>query len=146
MANSIKNECIKGLEICSSLDDEENKGCDICPYQDYALGGKYYKGTNCSVELMKDSLEYLKQQKDDSIEGDIMIRREYYVIQNKEGKFFKFDNTRGGCPLFIEDFEFCEKYYSEQFVKNFIASKYVTERFKEEFENCAIRKVVMTLE
>ena len=42
-----------------------------------------------------------------------MLRKEYYVIQNQERKFFKSDNLSGGYPIFIGDFEFCEKYNSE---------------------------------
>ena len=42
-----------------------------------------------------------------------MNRKEYYVIQNSNGKFFKVDNLSGGYPCFIDDFEFCEKYNSK---------------------------------
>lgn len=72
--------------------------------------------------------------------------KEYYIIQNKEGNFFKVDNNSGGYPVFIEDFEFCEKYNSKQFVEKFLKSNYVTELFKNEFEGCIIRKVKMILE
>ena len=42
-----------------------------------------------------------------------MNRKEYYMIQNNNGKFFKADNLSGGYPCFIDDFEFCEKYNSK---------------------------------
>lgn len=73
------------------------------------------------------------------------MKKEYYVIQNKEGKFFKVDNTSGGYPCFIDDFEFCEKYNSKEFVKNFLQGKYATEMFKKEFDGCVIKTVEMTL-
>ena len=75
-----------------------------------------------------------------------MTRKEYYVIQSKEGRFFKVDNASGGYPYFIDDFEFCEKYNSEEFVKNFLNGEYVTRMFKKEFEGCVARKVTMTIE
>ena len=60
MANKTKDDVIKALKICSSLDnDEENEGCEECPYKDFALGERAYKGTNCDDELMKDAIEYL---------------------------------------------------------------------------------------
>lgn len=75
-----------------------------------------------------------------------MLRKEHYVIQNKEGKFFKVDNASGGYPCFIDNFEFCEKYDSMEFVNNFLISEYVTRMFKKEFEGCVVRKVIMTVE
>ena len=55
-----------------------------------------------------------------------MNRKEYYVIQNSNGKFFKVDNLSGGYPCLIDDFEFCEKYNSKQVVEDFLKSNYVT--------------------
>lgn len=75
-----------------------------------------------------------------------MVRKEYYVIQNNEGKFFKIDNASGGYPCFIDDFEFCEKYKTKHFVKDFLNSNYATNIFKEEFSNCVVKKVIMTIE
>lgn len=64
MANKPKDDVIKALKICSSLDDnEENEDCEECPYKDFALGESAYKGTNCDDELMKDAIEYLKSQR-----------------------------------------------------------------------------------
>ena len=37
-----------------------------------------------------------------------MTEKIYYVIQNKEGKFFKIDNWTGGYPDFVNNFEVCE--------------------------------------
>lgn len=48
------------------------------------------------------------------------MKKEYYVIQNEEGKFLKIDDLSGGYPCFIDDFEFCEKYKSRQLAENFL--------------------------
>ena len=74
------------------------------------------------------------------------IRKEYHVIQNKEGKFFRCDNISGGYPCFIDGFEFCEKYNSKEFAENFLNSKYATELFKKEFDGCIVKTVIMTVE
>lgn len=39
--------------------------------------------------------------------------KEYYVIQNKEGKFFHTDRAcgGGGYPYFLSSFESCEKFF-----------------------------------
>ena len=75
-----------------------------------------------------------------------MKAKEYYVIQNKEGKFFKADNASGGYPIFIDDFEFCDKYNSKQFAEDSLKSDYATRLFKKEFEGCVARTVKMILE
>jgi hypothetical protein len=75
-----------------------------------------------------------------------MNRKEYYVIQNSKGKFFKVDNVSGGYPIFINDFEFCEKYNSKQFAEDFLKGKYATELFKNEFKDCVVKTVKMILE
>lgn len=75
-----------------------------------------------------------------------MKAKEYYVIQNKEGKFFKVDNASGGYPVFIDDFEFCEKYNSKQFAEDFLKGNYATELFKNEFKDCVVKTVKMILE
>lgn len=49
--------------------------------------------------------------------GNNMLRKEYYVIQNEEGKFLKIDDLSGGYPCFIDDFEFCEKYESKEYAE-----------------------------
>ena len=77
---------------------------------------------------------------------DNMKAKEYYVIQNKEGKFFKADNASGGYPIFIDDFEFCDKYNSKQFAEDSLKSDYATRLFKKEFEGCVVRTVKMILE
>ena len=48
-----------------------------------------------------------------------MTEKIYYVIQNKEGKFFKIDNWTGGYPDFVNNFEVCEKYDHEELTNNF---------------------------
>lgn len=59
-ANRSKEECIKGLKCCTSLDlDDDVDYCELCPYKEYSIGGKQYKNTNCDDELMKDAIEYL---------------------------------------------------------------------------------------
>ena len=75
-----------------------------------------------------------------------MNRKEYYVIQNSNGKFFKMDNLSGGYPCFIDDFEFCEKYNSKQFAEDFLKSNYATQMFQKEFTNCVVQTVKMILE
>ena len=75
-----------------------------------------------------------------------MSRKEYYVIQNSSGKFFKVDNLSGGYPCFIDDFEFCEKYNSKKFAEDFLKSNYATQMFPKEFANCIVRTVKLMLE
>ena len=56
--------------------------------------------------------------------GEIMaIVKQYYVIQNRNGKFFKIDDLSGGYPLFIDDFEHCEKYNSKENANIFLKRK-----------------------
>lgn len=76
-----------------------------------------------------------------------MLRKEYYVIQNKEGKFFKMDSASGGYPCFIDDFEYCHKYTSRNLMEQFLyTSDYTTRLFKKEFEGCAVKTIIMTVE
>ena len=75
-----------------------------------------------------------------------MVGKEYYVIQNDEGKFFNIDNGSGGYPYFNDDFESCERYNSKQRAEDFLNSNYATEMFRSEFMNCVVRKVTMTIE
>lgn len=74
-----------------------------------------------------------------------MEEKIYYVIQNKDGEFFALDSYSGGYPVFINDFEFCEKYNSEKDANKFLNEKYATEQFAKEFIGARIRKVVMKL-
>ena len=74
-----------------------------------------------------------------------MTEKIYYVIQNKEGKFFTPDNLSGGYPMFGDDFEFCKKYESEESAYDFLNRKYVTEQFATDFIGARIRKVEMKL-
>lgn len=74
-----------------------------------------------------------------------MTEKIYYVIQNKEGKFFKIDNWTGGYPDFVNNFEVCEKYDHEELANNFLKSRYVTEMFTKEFMGEKVRKVEMKL-
>lgn len=74
-----------------------------------------------------------------------MTEKIYYVIQNKKGKFFTLDNLSGGYPAFVDDFEFCEKYNSEDTVNNFLNSKYATEQFTKEFIGARVRKIEIRL-
>ena len=78
--------------------------------------------------------------------NNYMNRKEYYVIQNSNGKFFKSDNLSGGYPCFIDDFEFCEKYNSKQFAEDFLKSNYATQMFQKEFADCVVKKVKMIVE
>ena len=72
--------------------------------------------------------------------------KKYYVIQNEKGAFFKIDNNNGGYALFIDDFEFCEKFNSEEFAKDFLKGNYATKMFRDKFKNCIVKTVIMTLE
>ena len=74
-----------------------------------------------------------------------MTKKIYYVIQNKEGKFFIPDSLSGGYPEFVDDFEFCRKYASEEDANNFLNRKYVTEQFVKEFMGAKVRKVEISL-
>lgn len=73
--------------------------------------------------------------------GNDMKEKTYYVIQNKEGKFFTLDDSSGGYPVFVNDFESCEKYDSEKSANNFLNGKYATEQFATEFIGAKVRKV-----
>ena len=85
--------------------------------------------------------EFRKLNKD-----EIKNMKEYYVIQNAKGKFFKTDNNSGGYPCFVDDFEFCDKYNSRQFAEDFLKSDYVTRMFPKEFAGCTVRTVKLILE
>lgn len=74
-----------------------------------------------------------------------MTEKIYYVIQNKKGKFFTLDDLSGGYPAFVDDFEFCEKYNSEDSANNFLNSKYATEQFTKEFIGARVRKIEIRL-
>ena len=74
------------------------------------------------------------------------IAKKYYVIQNKDGKFFKADNLSGGYPLFIDDFECCEKYGSEENANRFLNSGYAKEQFVKDFIDAKVRKVLITVQ
>ena len=73
------------------------------------------------------------------------MEKEYYVIQNENGKFFAYDNTSGGYPCFIDDFKFCKNYKTRSSAESFLVSDYSKNLFKKEFNNCVVRKVVMRL-
>ena len=85
--------------------------------------------------------EFRKLNKD-----EIKNMKEYYVIQNAKGKFFKTDNNSGGYPCFINNFEFCEKFESKQFADDFLKGNYATKLFKNEFEGCVVKTIKMILE
>lgn len=74
-----------------------------------------------------------------------MKEKEYYVIQNKEGKFFKVDNITGGYPFFTDDFEFCERFHSKESASNFLTESYATKQFPKEFSGAMVKTIRMTL-
>lgn len=74
-----------------------------------------------------------------------MTEKIYYVIQDKKREFFTPDNLSGGYPYFTDDFEFCERYNSEDSANNFLNSKYATEQFAKEFIGARVRKVEIRL-
>ena len=56
-----------------------------------------------------------------------MAKKEYFVVQNEEGKFFsinKIDNENG-YPCFIDDFDFCKRFESDKSAEDFLKSDYV---------------------
>ena len=74
------------------------------------------------------------------------MTKEYYVIQNEDGKFFEYDNLSGGYPYFSDSVESCEKFETYQEAKNFLnTSDYANRIFVKEFMVCIIRKVVVTI-
>lgn len=75
-----------------------------------------------------------------------MFIKEYYVIQNKEEKYFKIDDMSGGYPCFVGDFESCERYNSIQSVETFLNSDYVVRIFKEKFKDCIVKTVKIFIE
>ena len=72
-----------------------------------------------------------------------MDEKRYFVIQNKDGKYFKIDNSTGGYPMFTDDFEFCERYKTEEDVNKFLGSNYVINQFRKEFDNATISEVAI---
>lgn len=70
----------------------------------------------------------------------------YYVIQNNEGKFFRFDNYSGGYPCFTDDFENCKRYYLEEDANKFLDGKYAKEQFSNEFVGAKVRKIIINME
>lgn len=52
-----------------------------------------------------------------------------------------------GLPFtFVEDFENCKRYGSEELVKEFLKGKYATEQFKDKFIGATVRKIIMLIE
>ena len=74
-----------------------------------------------------------------------MVKR-YYVIQNRNGKFFKKDNSSGDYPSFVDSIECCEKFGSEKYATKFLNGKYVTEKFAIEFDEAKVKKVTIIVE
>lgn len=72
--------------------------------------------------------------------------KRYYVIQNRDGKFFSLDSGSGGYPNFCDDYVSCEKYSSKQAAEEFLQSHYAREVFVEEFAEARIRTVNLVLE
>ena len=59
--------------------------------------------------------------------------------------FFKIDNWSGGSPRFIDDFEHCEKYESEDIAKAFLHGRYASEMFAQKFDGARVRTVELSL-
>lgn len=74
-----------------------------------------------------------------------MVSLGYYVIQNREGKFFKLNSNFLGPPKFIDDFVDCHKFRSRQLAEDFMKDTYVTKIYKDEFRNCVLRRVNLIL-
>ncbi len=64
--------------------------------------------------------------------------KRYYVIQNKDGEFFK---PEYGCPLFTDSCDFCERYSSRESANEFLNGKYVTEQFPDYFIGAEVREI-----
>lgn len=75
----------------------------------------------------------------------MVIEKRYYVIQNEDG-FFKPNGWSEGYPVFVEDFENCKRYGSEELAKEFLKGKYATEQFKDKFIGATVRKITMLIE
>ena len=45
--------------------------------------------------FQKDKIEFLRRY---------VMEKEYFIIQNKEGKFLVIDSMSGGYPCFVDDF------------------------------------------
>lgn len=74
------------------------------------------------------------------------MTKEYYVIQNEDGKFFEYNNHSGGYPYFSNSVESCERFETYEEAKNFLTtSNYANRMFATEFMACIIRKVVVTI-
>lgn len=74
-----------------------------------------------------------------------MTEKMYYVIQNKDGEFYALDRYSGGYPVFISNFESCERYESEKKANEFLNEKYAAEQFAKEFAGAKVKKVEMRL-
>ena len=110
-------------------------------------GKDYYKVAYTTYAGNFYIKEFGKQMKSTFPGGEIMaIVKQYYVIQNRNGKFFKIDDLSGGYPLFIDDFEHCEKYNSKENANIFLKGKYATELFFKEFNGVSVRKVLITVQ
>ena len=70
-----------------------------------------------------------------------MCEERYFVIQNKDGKYFKIEIC--GYPTFVDDFEFCERYKSKEDANKFLSSNYAISQFKEKFDGATISEVVI---
>ena len=69
-----------------------------------------------------------------------------YIKENYLNKsHIKDVKSRYNISYFTDDFEFCERYNSEDSANNFLNSKYVTEQFTKEFIGARVRKVEIRL-
>lgn len=69
----------------------------------------------------------------------------YYVIMNKKGEFFSYDNRSGGYPSFRDSFKNGEKFKTKELANDFLHfSEYTQRMFKKDFEHCVVKKVKIT--
>lgn len=74
-----------------------------------------------------------------------MILKEFYVIVNKNGEFFHFDQHSGGYPCFMDTYTSAEKYNTKEDVDKFLNS-YYHKLFEKEFKDISIKKITVIME
>lgn len=69
----------------------------------------------------------------------------YYVIANKNGEFFSYDQMTGGYPYFGKYHESAEHFQTAEKAEEFLLhSNYTTNQFHDTFAKCSVKKVTIT--
>lgn len=74
-----------------------------------------------------------------------MILKEFYVIVNKNGEFFRTDSSSGGYPCFLNTYESAQKYDTKEDADEFLKS-YYPKLFEKEFKDISIKKITVIME